>query len=141
MARGGAAGDDKAAGGAKPRRVGLVKSVSGVLAVPSKLQKAVSAHLPLINAASALRNTHSTATVVDKVHLIQSTTVRRCTLTPSDPQLKGAWYPGGFNPRTYKVRNPVSKRAFQTCNVRRYGTARSKTSTAPRGGALHVESS
>jgi hypothetical protein len=24
-------------------------------------------------------------------------------LTPPDPQLKGAWYPGGFNPCTYKV--------------------------------------
>jgi adenylate kinase len=22
----------------------------------------------------------------------------RCTLTPPDPYLKGAWYPGGFNP-------------------------------------------
>jgi selenocysteine lyase/cysteine desulfurase len=26
----------------------------------------------------------------------------RCTLTPPDPSLKGAWYPGGFNPCTYK---------------------------------------
>jgi hypothetical protein len=24
--------------------------------------------------------------------------VGRCTLTPPDPQLKGAWYLGGFNP-------------------------------------------
>jgi hypothetical protein len=23
--------------------------------------------------------------------------VGQCTLTPPDPQLKGAWYPGGFN--------------------------------------------
>jgi hypothetical protein len=25
------------------------------------------------------------------------------SLTPPDPQLKGAWYPGGFNPRTYQA--------------------------------------
>jgi hypothetical protein len=44
---------------------------------------------------------------------------RRCTLAPPDPQLKGAWYPGGFNPRTYQVKN-----RFQTlrtkCNLHRY---------------------
>jgi hypothetical protein len=28
--------------------------------------------------------------------------VGRCTLTPPDPQLKGAWYPGGFKPCTIK---------------------------------------
>ncbi len=26
----------------------------------------------------------------------------RCALTPPDPQLKGAWYPGGFNPAPIK---------------------------------------
>jgi hypothetical protein len=40
-------------------------------------------------------------------------------LTPPDPQLKGAWYPGGFNPCTYQV-----KSRFQTllskCNLHRY---------------------
>jgi hypothetical protein len=36
------------------------------------------------------------------------------TLTPPDPYLKGAWCPGGFNPRTYQVKKPVSKCAFQT---------------------------
>jgi hypothetical protein len=44
----------------------------------------------------------------------------RCTLTPPDPQQKGAWYPGGFNPRTYQVKNPVSKCAFQVHNLHRY---------------------
>ena len=43
-------------------------------------------------------------------------------MTPPDPQLKGAWYPGVFNPRTYRV-----KTRFQNapnlpfkCNLRRY---------------------
>jgi hypothetical protein len=31
--------------------------------------------------------------------------VGRRTLTPPDPQLKGAWYPGGFNPCIYQVKN------------------------------------
>jgi hypothetical protein len=35
------------------------------------------------------------------------------TLTPPDPQLKGAWYPGGFNPCDYQVKKLVSKFAFQ----------------------------
>ena len=30
--------------------------------------------------------------------------VERRTLTPPDPQLKSAWYPGGFNPCTYQVK-------------------------------------
>jgi hypothetical protein len=34
--------------------------------------------------------------------LVEEYQVGRCTLTPPDPQLKGAWYPGGFNPRTFK---------------------------------------
>jgi hypothetical protein len=29
----------------------------------------------------------------------------RRALTPPDPRLKGAWYPGGLNPRTYQVKN------------------------------------
>jgi hypothetical protein len=28
--------------------------------------------------------------------------VGRRALTPPDPQLKGAWYPGGFNPERIK---------------------------------------
>ena len=41
-------------------------------------------------------------------------------MTPPDPSLKGAWYPGGFNPCTYQVNNPVSKFAFQVHNLHRY---------------------
>ena len=40
--------------------------------------------------------------------------VGRCTLTPPDPQLKRAWYPGGFDPLNLSSENPVSKCAFQT---------------------------
>jgi hypothetical protein len=44
----------------------------------------------------------------------------RCTLTPPDPQLKGAWYPCGFKPSPLNT-NP----GFKTClsnfiNLRRY---------------------
>jgi hypothetical protein len=35
--------------------------------------------------------------------------------------LKGAWYPGGFNPLHLSSENPVSKRAFPKWgNLRRY---------------------
>jgi hypothetical protein len=34
-------------------------------------------------------------------------------LIPPDPQLKGAWYPGGFNPRTYQVKNRFRNFPFQ----------------------------
>jgi hypothetical protein len=47
----------------------------------------------------------------------------RCTLTPPDPQLKGAWYPGGFNPCTYCVRNRFQSLPF-TVNLHRYSEAR-----------------
>jgi hypothetical protein len=47
--------------------------------------------------------------------------VERRTLTPPDPQLKSAWYPGGFNPCTYQVKTRFPKCAFQKkCNVHRY---------------------
>jgi hypothetical protein len=41
--------------------------------------------------------------------------VGRCPLTPPDPYLKmkGAWYPGGFNPCTYQVNNRFQSFAFQ----------------------------
>jgi hypothetical protein len=38
--------------------------------------------------------------------------VGRCTLTPPATQLKGAWYPGGFNPCVYQVKEMVSEFAF-----------------------------
>jgi hypothetical protein len=50
----------------------------------------------------------------------------RCTLTPPDPQLKGAWYPGGFNPCTYQVKKPVSKLCLSNATVRRYAPAPSR---------------
>jgi hypothetical protein len=39
--------------------------------------------------------------------------VGRRTLTPPDPQLKGAWYPGGFNPCTYQVKNRFQNVLFK----------------------------
>jgi hypothetical protein len=36
------------------------------------------------------------------------------SLTPPDPSLKGAWYPGGFNPCVCQVKNLVSNLCFQT---------------------------
>jgi hypothetical protein len=66
-------------------------------------------------------------------------------LTPPDPWLKGAWYPGGFNPCTYQVKKPVSRFAFQVNNLRRYREAMEAGVRAfvsyIRGGALQVESS
>jgi hypothetical protein len=55
-------------------------------------------------------------------------------LTPPDPQLKGAWYPGGFNPCTYQVRNPVSKCAFSKCNLHRYSAGPTRARRTPRWG-------
>jgi hypothetical protein len=51
-------------------------------------------------------------------------TVGRCTLTPPDPYLKGAWYPGGFKPCTYQVKNrfQIFPAPFK-CNLRRYITS------------------
>jgi hypothetical protein len=40
-------------------------------------------------------------------------------LTPPDPQLKGAWYPGGFNPCTYQVKTRCQNVPFKR-NLRRY---------------------
>jgi hypothetical protein len=54
----------------------------------------------------------------------------RRTLTPPDAYLKGAWYPGGFNPCTYQVKTRFHKVCFRnaTCtgycegsHVMRYG--------------------
>jgi hypothetical protein len=58
----------------------------------------------------------------------------QCTLTPPHPYLKGAWYPGGFNPRTYQVKTPVSRFAFQSCNLRRYGEGIRGVLVPPTGG-------
>ena len=40
-------------------------------------------------------------------------------MTPPDPQLKGAWYPGGFNPRTYRVKTRFQNVPVK-CGLRRY---------------------
>jgi hypothetical protein len=45
--------------------------------------------------------------------------VGRCTLTPPDPQLKGAWYPGGFKPLPLNI-NPGFIMCLSKCNVHRY---------------------
>jgi hypothetical protein len=62
-------------------------------------------------------------------------------LTPPDPQLKGAWYPGGFNPCTYQVKKTVSKRAFhqmQLAPLRRDSRKKGKRRRVGRGD--HVRS-
>jgi hypothetical protein len=46
--------------------------------------------------------------------------VGRCALTTPDPQLKGAWYPGGFNPCTYQVKNRFQNVPFKWVNSHRY---------------------
>jgi hypothetical protein len=37
----------------------------------------------------------------------------RCTLTRPDPQLKGAWYPRGFNPCACQVKNRFQNVPFE----------------------------
>jgi hypothetical protein len=49
---------------------------------------------------------------------------RRCTLTPPDPQLKGAWYPGCFNPCTYRVKNWFPNVPFKYTTLHRYTAER-----------------
>ena len=44
-------------------------------------------------------------------------------MTPPDPQLKGAWYPGCFNPCTYQAKNRFQDLPFKF-NLRRYITGR-----------------
>jgi hypothetical protein len=51
--------------------------------------------------------------------------VGRCTLTPPDPYLKGAWYPGGLNPCTYQVKTRFQDLPFK-CNLHRYNAAVSR---------------
>ena len=42
-------------------------------------------------------------------------------MTPPDPQLKGAWYLGGFNPCTYQVKTRFQTVPFKW-NLHRYST-------------------
>jgi hypothetical protein len=60
------------------------------------------------------------AEIDGKIQMLQSSvqfTVRPCTLTPPDPQLKCAWYPGGFNPCTYEVKTRFQNLPFSKCNL------------------------
>jgi hypothetical protein len=57
-------------------------------------------------------------------------------LTPPDPQLKGAWCPGGFNPCVYHVENRFQNVPFK-CSLYRYDLG----AQALIGGAVHVECS
>jgi hypothetical protein len=63
--------------------------------------------------------------------------VGRRPLTPPDPQLKAAWYPGGFNPCAYHVKirfqSLLSKR-----NLHRYAVGQADAVAAlVQGGAVH----
>ena len=44
----------------------------------------------------------------------------RCALTPPDPQLKGAWCPGGFNPCSYHAQNRFQNVCLSKRDARRY---------------------
>ena len=44
-------------------------------------------------------------------------------MTPPDPSLKGAWYPGGFNPCADQVKNRFQNVPFK-CDVRRYAAGK-----------------
>jgi hypothetical protein len=73
-------------------------------------------------------------------------------LTPPDPQLKGAWCPGGFNPCTYQVKKRFQNLPFKF-DLHRYNTVscekveRLKTEAVRLkaeltvGGAVRVKSS
>jgi hypothetical protein len=51
-------------------------------------------------------------------------------LTPHDPQLKGAWYPGGFNPCAYEVRSWFQSLLSTKCNLCRYCKSKKTTDAA-----------
>jgi hypothetical protein len=63
-------------------------------------------------------------------------------LTPPGPYLKGAWYPGGFNPYTYQVKTWFQNLPFEF-NLHRYSagaTGEARDGGGQRqGGALQVE--
>jgi hypothetical protein len=52
----------------------------------------------LLDVESALAGAKEALTASEASNAELRAKVGRCTLTPPDPQLKGAWYPGGFNP-------------------------------------------
>jgi hypothetical protein len=57
------------------------------------------------------------------------------TLTPPDPQLKGARYPGGFNPCAYHVQIRYKIVPFK-CNLRRCSEALKGRLTVQGGGMV-----
>jgi hypothetical protein len=63
----------------------------------------------------------------------------RRALTPPDPQLKGAWYPRGFNPRTYQSKTRFQDLPFQNATLHRYTAGMQKNPLAPAGGAPQEE--
>jgi hypothetical protein len=57
-----------------------------------------------------------------------TTEVGQCALTPPDPQLKGAWYPGGFKPCTYQVKTQFQNLlSNSTCTATPRSTSASNT--------------
>jgi hypothetical protein len=85
-----------------------------------------------LSLAKALYAKHPDWTVLDVTHKGVEETAARimksiyevgavCALSPPDPQLKGAWYPGGFNPCPDRVKTRFQDVPFKTQrNVRRY---------------------
>jgi hypothetical protein len=59
------------------------------------------------------------------------------TLTPPDPQLKGAWYPGGFKPCTCQVKKRFQNVPFK-CSARRYTEVHSVAWLPPAAAAAPV---
>jgi hypothetical protein len=55
-------------------------------------------------------------------------------LTPPDPNLKGAWYPGGFNRCTCRVENRFQGFAFLKRNSHRYAEGGGAHREAAEGG-------
>jgi hypothetical protein len=69
------------------------------------------------------------------IHRLECLRWGRCTLTPPDPQLKGAWYPGGFNPCAYRVKTRFQNVPVK-CNLRRYTPGRRHQPRQSRGPSL-----
>jgi superfamily II DNA/RNA helicase len=68
----------------------------------------------------SLRLTQCYHMVLDEADRMLDMVGRFPTLTPPDPQLKGAWYPGGFNPCTYQVKTRFQNEPFKWVNLHRY---------------------
>jgi hypothetical protein len=62
----------------------------------------------------------------------------RCALTPPDPQLKGARYPGGFNPCTYHLEKTGFKILPFKFTLHRYNAVPAPRRGEADGGGLSV---